>query len=190
MDTESRQISPEESLHLITTMIRLAQGKMQRNAFYFLLWGWIIIVCNVGMYLLMHFSYPYPWVIWAITIPAWIFTIVKASKKTSGDGTVTHMDRISMWLWIMFGVIIFTLMSFGSKINYQLGPVILLVGALPTFVSGIMIRFRPLIAGGLVFWVSGIVSFLVSPEFQPLVGAAAIICGYLIPGYMLKNSKE
>ena len=53
-----------------------------------------------------------------------------------------------------------------------------------------MIRFKPLIAGGLVFWAFGIVCFLVSREFQPLVGAAAIIGGYLIPGYLLKNSKD
>lgn len=189
MESDSRKISPEESLLLISTMIRQAQGKIQRNAFYFLLWGWVITAANLGMYLLASYEYPYPYAVWAITIPAWIYTMVKA-KNSSTRGSVSHFDRISSWLWIMFGIVIFTLVFFGYKINYQLNPVILLIGSLPTFVSGIMIRFKPLIIGGLVFWVFGIVCFLVGREFQPLVGAAAIIGGYLIPGYLLKNSNE
>src|SRR5690606_36561120 len=115
---------------------------------------------------------------------------IKAAKGSSDRGSVSHFDRITSCLWIMFGVVIFTLVFLGSTINYQLNPVILLIGSLPTLVSGIMIRFKPPILGGLIFWVSGIVSFLVSREFQPLVGAAAIIGGYLIPGYLLKNSKD
>ena len=190
METDSKKISPEESLLLITTMIRQAQGKMQRNAFYFLLWGWVIITGYLGMYLLARLGYPYPWAAWVITVPAWIYTMIKAARSSSRSGSVSHFDRVSSWLWIMFGVVIFTLVFFGNKINYQLSPVILLIGSLPTFVSGIMIRFKPLIAGGLIFWILGIVCFLVSREAQPLVGAAAILGGYLIPGYLLKNSKD
>lgn len=190
METDSEKISPEESLLLISAMIRQAQGKVQRNAFYFLLWGWVITAANLGMYFLGRFEYPYPYAVWAITIPVWIYTMIKAAKGSSDRGSVSHFDRITSWLWIMFGVVIFTLVFFGYKINYQLNPVILLIGSLPTLVSGIMIRFKPLIFGGLIFWVLGIVSFLVSREFQPLVGAAAIIGGYLIPGYLLKNSKD
>jgi hypothetical protein len=91
-----------------------------------------------------------------------------------------------MWLWLTFGITIFTLVAFGSKINFQLNPVTLTITAVPTFLSGIMIRFRPLVWGGVSFWIFGIISFLVPRETQPLVGAVAILCGYLVPGYLLK----
>jgi hypothetical protein len=58
---------------------------------------------------------------------------------------------------------------------------------MPTLVSGMILKFRPLIFGGIGFWVFGILGFLVSMETQPLIGAAAIICGYLIPAYLLKS---
>ena len=132
METDSTKFSPEESLLLIGTMIRQAQGKIQRNAFYFLLWGWVITIANLGMYVLTRLDYAYPYAVWLITIPVWIFTMIKAARSSSAGGSVTHFDRISSWLWIMFGVVIFTLVFFGYQINYQLNPVILLIGSLPT----------------------------------------------------------
>jgi hypothetical protein len=44
--------------------------------------------------------------------------------------------------------------------------------------------------GGILFWVFGIISFLVPNEMQSLAGAVAILCGYLVPGYILKNKHE
>lgn len=58
-----------------------------------------------------------------------------------------------------------------------------------TFVSGIIIRFKPLLVGGVIFWVAGTLCFIVSPLDQYLVGGAAMIFGYLIPGYMLSRAK-
>jgi hypothetical protein len=94
-----------------------------------------------------------------------------------------------MWLWITFGVSVFILIFFGASINYNLNPVILLISTIPTIATGVIIRFKPLVLGGISFWILGILCFLVSFEYQNLVGAAAVIVGYLIPGYMLKNKK-
>jgi len=43
--------------------------------------------------------------------------------------------------------------------------------------------------GSIIFWILGAVCFLVPRETQPIVGALAIVFGYLIPGYMLKGRK-
>jgi hypothetical protein len=189
METQKNSLTPEQSLDLITRMIDQAKGNIQRNAFYFLLWGWIVALANIGMYVLAKLDYQHPYVVWAITIPTWIFTLVKSYKKGESKAYATHLDRISSWLWFAFGICIFTLVAFGSTINYQLNPVILLVAAIPTFVSGVIMRFKPLMFGGAMFWVLSIVSFLVARDLQPVVGALAIICGYLVPGYMLKQKE-
>jgi hypothetical protein len=186
----SSELSAKESLDIITSMILEAKGNVQRNNFYFLLWGWIVVIANAGMYLLTKIGYEHPYIVWAITIPAWIFTIIKSFTRGKAARTSTHFDSISGWLWMAYGVTVFILVAFGSRINYQLNPVILLLSAIPTLVSGIILRFKPLIAGGVAFWIGGMVCFLVARDVQPLIGGATIVCGYLVPGYMLKNTKS
>jgi hypothetical protein len=63
----------------------------------------------------------------------------------------------------------------------------LLLTALPTFVTGIIVRFKPLIFGGIIFWVLGVINFLLPFEYQNPVSVVAFVLGYLVPGYMLKG---
>jgi hypothetical protein len=189
MKTEPENLTARQSLDIITAMIQEAKGNVRKNSVNFLMWGWVIFSANVGMYILTQLHYPHPYAVWAITLPAWVISIYKGVNARKMEHTVTHFDTISGALWICFGVCIFTLVAFGYKINYQLNPLILTISAMPTFVSGIILRFRPLMLGGVIFWIFGIAGFLVPRESQPLVGAAAILGGYLVPGYLLKNRK-
>jgi hypothetical protein len=190
MKPDSEILTAQQSLDIITQMIRAAKGNVQQNSFYFLLWGWVIVLANLGMFILGTISYEHPHIVWAITIPAWIISIVRSFREGKSEGkSATHFGKISGSLWLSFGVVIFTLVAFGFKINYQLNPVILLISSIPTFATGVIIRFRPLMIGGIVFWIGGIISFLLPMEMQPLLGAIAITCGYLIPGYLLKTMK-
>ncbi|MFZ6010902.1 MAG: hypothetical protein ACOYXT_11210 [Bacteroidota bacterium] len=190
MKTESENLSARQSLDIITSMITQAKGNVQRNSFYFLLWGWVVAVANLGMYALTLLQYDRPYIVWVITIPAWIISLYKGFRQSREERISTHFDKISMWLWISFGICVFTLVAFGYKINYQLNPAILLLCAIPTFISGVILRFTPLMLGGASFWIFSIIDFLTPMESQPLVGAIAIICGYLVPGYLLKNKKD
>jgi hypothetical protein len=189
MKQEPDTLTAEQSLDLIAQMIRQAKGNVQRNNFYFLFWGWVIVIANIGMYTLIQLDYERPYIVWLITIPAWVFTLFKAFRQQKSKTITSHFDRISGFLWLSYGITIFVLVFFGSKINFQLNPIILLVSAIPTIVSGTILNFRPLIIGGITFWLSGVVGFLVEVETQPLVGAVGIICGYLIPGYLLRQKQ-
>jgi hypothetical protein len=93
-----------------------------------------------------------------------------------------------MWVWIGYGIVCFTIVAFGSKINWLINPILITMAAVPTFVTGIMLRFKPLLYGGGALWVFGIILFLVPMDVQFLVAALAVVAGYLVPGYMLKNS--
>ena len=186
MKTESENFSPQESLDLITSMINRAKGNVQKNSFYFLLWGWTIMVCNLGIYIMIRFLEMHdPFWIWLLTVPAALVSGLYGRKQEQSR-TTSHLDNINKWLWIGFGVICFTIVIFGFKINYQINPVIICMSAVPTFVSGIMLKFKPLIIGGLLFWISGIILFMLPMEEQFLAAALAIASGYLVPGYLLK----
>jgi hypothetical protein len=190
MKPQSTDLTAEQSLDIITSMIRQAQGNARRNSFYFLLWGWVVTLANLGMFFLSQMDYSRPYLVWLITIPAWILSLYRGFRQNRQERVHTHLDSISLALWFAFAVCIFTVIGFGHKINYQISPLILLICAIPTVVSGVVFRFRPLLAGGILFWISGIVCFQVGAAYQPLIGATAIIGGYLIPGYMLQRKKE
>jgi hypothetical protein len=191
MNPDKDTLSPQQSLDVITGMIHQAQGKIRKNSFYFLLWGWTTAFANFAMYGLMKFTdYPHPYYVWIITIPAWIITMVYGSRQDKRTPVNTHLDKINMWLWICFGVCILPIVIFMSRINFLINPIILILMAAPTFITGIMLRFRPLLYGGINFWIFGIIAFMVDSETQYLVGGIAILIGYLIPGYMLKTVHE
>jgi hypothetical protein len=189
MTQESENLTAEQSLDIIAAMIREAKRHVRSNYFFFLFWGWLIALANLGVFILQKLDVERPYLIWAITIPAWIYTIIRTSTRAKVPRTTTHFDRISRWLWMSFGLVIFTLVFFGFKINYQLNAVVLVVAAIPTLVSGVILKFPALVAGAAVFWVCGVVNFLIPMETQPLIGAIAIACGYLVPGYILKGKE-
>jgi len=58
---------------------------------------------------------------------------------------------------------------------------------MPTFLSGIILKFRPLIIGGVCCWVFSFFSSFVASEYQSLFIAAAVIVAWIIPGYILKQ---
>lgn len=188
METKNDNLSAQQSLELITSMIRETQGNASRNSFYFLLWGWVIAVCNFGMYSILNFTefQRYAPIVWTLCIPAWIVTMIYGSKHDKSEPS-THLGRIMMWLWIGLGITIIPAWLLGSKINWMVNAVILMPVGLATFVSGIIIRFKPLLFGGITFWLAGILCYLVPPGDQFLIGGVAVIFGYLVPGYMLRK---
>lgn len=190
METEKPIFTTQQSLDIITSMIAEARGNVQRSSIYFIMWGLVVAAANLGMAILMLLDYRHPYVVWLVTIPAWIATFLISRRHAREATSSSHLDRINMFLWYSYGVVVLTLVAFGFKINFQLNPVILLMSACPVLVSGIVTRYRPLIIGGVLFWLFGIICFLVSGPWQYLVGAIAVTCGHLIPGLMLRKKTD
>jgi len=188
METQ-QNLSKEESLAIISKMISEAKGGYSnKGSFFFLLWGWTITAAYVGHYLLLNIiHYDMPFIVWLIVIPTMIISVFYSRKFASNSGYSTHLSKVIMWTWYSFGFTSVFIVLFGSKIDYQITPIMMMFMAMATFISGVALKFKPLILGAVVFWVSIVVCFLVSREVHELIGAIAMIFGYLIPGYMLKN---
>jgi hypothetical protein len=191
METKNDNLNPQQSLDLITSMIRQTQGNASESSFYFLLWGWVITLCNFGMYFMLRFTeFEYPYLVWTLAIPAWIITMFYGNKQDASRGVTTHLDKITMWLWIGMAISITPCWIFGAKINWLVNAAILMPVGMATFLSGIIIRFKPLLYGGITFWIAGTLCYLASPVDQYLIGGVAMIFGYLVPGYMLKKLNQ
>jgi hypothetical protein len=59
---------------------------------------------------------------------------------------------------------------------------------LGTFVSGMILKFKPLVIGGVLCWLLTIVSLFVNFDYQLLLAGAAILCSYIIPGHLLRTA--
>jgi hypothetical protein len=189
MESEKENLSAQQSLDIITSMIRQVKGNMSYNSFYFLLWGWTITIANLGVFIMIRYTtVKEPNIIFSITILSAIISVIHGARQSKRAQTTTLLDSVNMWLWIGYGILCFTFVAFGSKTNWQINPIVITMASVPTFVTGILLRFRPLMFGGVALWIFGIVLFMLPGDLQFLVSAVAIAIGYLIPGYLLKKS--
>lgn len=190
MENKNENLNPQQSLDLITSMIREARGNMQKSGFYFLLWGWTIVIANLGVYIMLEFTnVEKPFFMFAITIPAAIISMIYGMKQGEKTTAPTLLDYVNKWLWIGFGVTCFIFVAFGMQYQWQINPVVITLCAMPTLVSGIMLRFKPLVFGGVCFWIMGGVIFMSDVKTQFLLAAIAVALGYLVPGYLLKKTE-
>ena len=188
MVQESKPLSSEESLEIITSMIQTAKGNVKGSSFYFLLWGWVVVLADLGHFYLMEFtSYQHPYIVWLIAIPAWIVSWVYGYKTSETGSVRTYSDGLIMWCWAAFTFSIVVII-FSGKFGTLIPPIILVFTGFATFMSGLILKFKPLILGGSSFWIFAPMAFYVTPSYALLVSAVAIVVGYMIPGYMLRSA--
>lgn len=185
-------MTKEESLAVITNMIaQTKKNYSSGSSFYFLLWGWVVMLADFSHYILMKFTdIPHPELVWLVTFPAGIISAIYSVKQRERALAVTHLDKVYGKIWIAVGIAIIMSIIFMSKVEYNHGPIILLNAGVGTFISGSLLRFRPLVFGGIALWVASLIAFNVPMVDQYLVGGFGIFAGYLIPGYMLKRVEK
>ena len=192
MTTQEQQMSPQQSLELINDMISKAKKSFQKMSFYFLLWGVLFILAGISEYVLAQlFQYQYAFIGWPImgTLGG-VVASVYGARQGKKAGVYTFTDRVMSFLWGGFTISLILVMI-GSVLNKtDPGPYIMVMTGLPTFVTGGIMNFRPLVIGGMLFWIIGLASFFAPAEYKPLIFSLAIFCGYIVPGLMLKRAEN
>jgi len=188
METDEKTMTGEESLKIITDMIQKTQLNIRHGIFHLLFWGWLILFCSLSEYLLFKLTdYATPWYVWAFVLPGVIVSMAYGFTKGRKARVITYADRLYMWTWMAFffaSVVLFIIMS--EKMQY-FQAYILTLAAIPTFISGVIIKFKPLILGGISFWVFALVAHFGGPDISALAVSVSMLTGYLIPGYILKR---
>ena len=187
-------MNEQESLQLIHEMINVAQRRFNNESFHFLLWGWISTIAFLLGYVWSAIEkYEYIGMTWAILgTTGGIIGGVYNKKKLKEKNIKTYMDDYLKYTWIAYGVAYFMVLIalIGLQKFELINPMCLVIIGIPTFITGGLIRFKPLIYGGIIFWTGGALSFLIRTEWQFIICAVTAIAGYLIPGYLLKASHK
>lgn len=189
MNTETDKLNPQQSLELIQSMIEQAKGNVRNHSFYYLFWGWVIAVAHLSHFILLRLDFSRPHAVWLVIPFAWAITFIYAYRQKRRADSSSHFDKIQLALWISFGVFAATIPLVGHVINYQINGFILLGASIATLTSGVTLKFKPLLVGGIAFYVAGVGCFFAPMGYQPLIAAAAIAGGYLLPGYLLRAQK-
>jgi len=186
-------MTPSESLKLIESMIGQAKKSFSRISFYFLLWGVVLTGAMLATYLLRN-SGPN----WAGGA-AWrvagalggILSAVHGARQSKTEEVTTPMDSIIGWLWISFVITMMIVILCSVFAHRDPGATITLLTGIPTFMTGQVMRFRPLIIGGMIFWAAGIAMHLTAdPLALTALYCGAMVLGYIIPGIMLKRQED
>ena len=172
-------------------MISQAKSNFDKSgSFYFLLWGWVVMIANLGHYLLSSYTnYEHPYIFWSLTIPAAVVAIVYGVRKRNNMPAKSHFAQLYGEVWIGVGICILLSLIFMSNINFNHGAVILMLAGIGTYMSGRMLKFMPLVVGAIALWIASAVCFNLPETDQYLVSSIGILAGYIIPGYMLKSAE-
>jgi len=186
METQEKQLSHTESLAIIQNMIATAKNNLTDDGFHFLLWGFLVIAASIANYYLATINFSnnsLPWMIMPLVgVPT---AFIYEWRKSKHEKVRTLFDSIFGYLWLAVGVSIFAVIFISVKNQLSPIPFILTLVGLGTFVSGNMLKFKSLIFGGIVFWISAFAASFVDPAMQLLINAIATFIGYIIPGILL-----
>ncbi len=193
---QEKEFSPEESLQLIRSMISKTKDAVAVDSFYFLFWGWLVFACCAIEYVLMvYFKYPYHSFVWWSMPVGGIISGIYSARQARIKRSMTYIEEALSYLWIAIGLSFFVLVfvNIVSEAWKTAFTYYILMYAIGTFVSGRLIRFKPLVIGGILNFILAAVSIKFTFAHQLLIGALAILISYIIPGHLLRiryNNKK
>ncbi len=186
-----KQLSQSESLEVIQRMILTVKNDLEDDSFYFLLWGWLVFVASLAQYGLMYMEYEKSYIVWAILMPSGgVASFIYGSKQNKNKKVKSYIDELMGYVLIAFLVSLFIVLFSQAMLKLNCYPMVMMVYGIWLFISGGAIKFKPLIAGGIINWILCIAAFFAQFEIQLLLLALAVLLGYIIPGHMLKSKYQ
>lgn len=185
---EEENMSEKESLLLINEMISKAKSSYVTTGAASVVWGALIVFCSLFTWLEIHFAYFIAVDIWLLTLVAVVFQVYFSVKEKKQRKFVAHDETITTYIWSAFGICIFLLSFYNSKFGnngQSVSSLFMLLYGIPTFITGGLYKYKPMIVGGIVCWCLCIISMFTNNATDLLLMAASGLFAWLIPGIIL-----
>jgi hypothetical protein len=189
MSTSDKDFSPAESLQLIRSMIETTKTSISDKSHFFLLWGWATLVgCVLQYYLLVIANYPRHYYAWFVTPLALLLHVIFMYKSKRQERVKTFISEAMGSVWVIVGLSYLAVAIVFSKIGWQYCfPFYILLYSIGTYISGSLLKFKPMKIGGGICLVLVAVAPFLDYSSQILLSAFAILISYIIPGHLLRN---
>ena len=117
--------------------------------------------------------------------------MVVGARQGRKEPVANPMDRVVGWVWGAFVITMLLLIFAFTSNGRDPGAAITLLTALPTFLTGQIMRFKPLVIGGIVFWIAGtVMAFSGDPLVVVSAYCLSMVFGYIVPGVLLKRQEN
>ena len=189
---DEKNLSTQESLRVIRETIDLAKSGFKEDGFHFLLWGWLVAVASAAdWYLAAVLHKEWHSMVWMIMVvvgvPTALIREFRMGKKVQTRNVVRE------WygqIWLGYGISMFLAIFLLARLGVSPVPVILTLTGFATYMSGILLRFKPLLIGAAVFWAGALWCMFLNNGQHLLIQSFTAVLGYLTPGYLLNNQAK
>lgn len=191
---EEKNLTQQESLLLIHQMIETAKQEQKDDGKGWIIWGWLIFTASVFTFFNVRFQWANTFFFWnifgTVTLVFILVQLVRAffAKPTRQVKTYTQdlFDKLNIGFFISLMLII-------VSINVGVPPgkgFALLLGLYGFWIMiyGAVLNFKPSIIGAYITWAFAFATLFVSTfDYVMAFHAAAVLCGYIIPGHIANN---
>ena len=187
----TKQLTPEQQLNLIETTLAKTRENLSHYSFDFLFWGWLIFITATLNFIGLNMATlgPKSYFIWGISpLIGGLYVANYHRKQARIKTNKTYFEFFLQQLWIVLGsvMILFSLSSFFIPFkSLFFFPVLAGVG---TLVSGLVLRFRLLVLGGVLLLLFPFVSLFVAPSWNMLLYGLIVFVSFALPGYSLRKA--
>ena len=185
---QEKNLSREQSLELITSMISQAKNDYFDTGISALLWGSVIIFCSLATYVNQRLQWTVLNYIWFLTVAAFVPQVIISIREGRRRRYKSHQSDLIGGVWISYAIAIF-LFSYLAAAHpiEQVAAIYLTLYGIPTFATGYGRRFKPMLIGGIACWVFAVLSLYTPYPYIMFLLAAGGLLAWFIPGLILRN---
>ena len=185
---QEENFSEKESLKLIGEMINKAKRSYVSKGVASIVWGVLIIICSMLTWAEIRTGFDPGFDVWLLVFAAVIPQIFFSIKERRSRNFTSHSEATVGYVWSAFGIAIFVLSFYNAKYGSpESATLFMILYGIPTFITGGMFSFRPMIIGGLLCWAFSVISIYTAPDIDMLLMAGCGLFAWLIPGVILWN---
>ena len=169
---QNKEMTASESLMLITeTFNKSRKGIIRNSAKYFMLWGALLTVTSLIIYLLWHFTGKPQWNFLWFAMPAIGYPVASLMGKYNVALPQNEVSKMLSGVWRVFGVFAITLSAVAvSLVPMNVTLIIVIIMGLAECLSGVLLKNWPFIICGFLLGIGGAVfAMLVKSDAQLLI---------------------
>ncbi|MCD8573315.1 hypothetical protein [Bacteroides graminisolvens] len=191
---EDKVLTEKESLDLISQMIRNTRSRLEDNSgIPFLIWGYTTVIVAVIVWSLVTTSGNYLWHWLWFAIPVFGGTLWLSHNKkqlNNRSRVITFVDRAISHVWMVFGIASFMISIISFLTYIPILFIVLLTMGMATAITGLIIRFKPIIFSGFIGILFSPLCVIVRDTSSILIFAAIFVLMMVIPGHMLNYTAK
>ena len=133
---------------MIAEAIQTARRQFNEKGTIFLMWGWMVTIAAITQYILIKMEVAnnsLPWLLMPLAAIIHVFIM----RNERQEPVKTHVGTIVGRLWLAIGLSIAITLGMMFHLKANTYPVLMILYAIGTFVTGQALSVRPLIYGAI-----------------------------------------